>query len=220
MAEARLTGSEKRALALWIIFGIFGVIFAHRYFFQAFPEASIDFKVTQQEALKRATAFLNSIEENVDGYKSTVVFSQDDDAKTYLERELGLKLANQLMSGEVSTWYWNVRFFKPLQTEEYLVQISPAGQVVAYNHKIEEAKAGKSLRREEALDDAQQFLRSKLGANLENWNFLAEETSSKAWPNRLDWSFTWKRKISRRRMRRTAWKWGYRETRSGASRNS
>ena len=194
LAEARLTGSEKRALALWIIFGIFGVIFAHKYFFQAFPEASIDFKVTQQEALKRATAFLDGIGENVDGYKSTVVFSQDDDAKTYLERELGLKLANQLMSGEVSTWYWNVRFFKPLQTEEYLVQISPAGQVVAYNHKIEEAKAGKSLRREEALDDAQQFLRSKLAANLENWNFLPEETSSKARPNRLDWSFTWEKK--------------------------
>ena len=47
MAEARLTASDKRALVLWIIFGIFGVVFAHKYFFQAFPEASIDFKVTQ-----------------------------------------------------------------------------------------------------------------------------------------------------------------------------
>ena len=194
MAEARLTGGDKRALALWIIFGIFGAVFAHKYFFQAFPEASIDFKVTQQDALKRATAFLNSIGENAEGYKSTVVFSQDDDAKTYLERELGLKLANQLMSGEVSTWYWEVRFFKPLQTEEYLVQISPAGQVVAYNHKIEEATAGRSLTREEALNEAQQFAGSKIAANLDNWNFLPEETSSKARPNRMDWSFTWEKK--------------------------
>jgi membrane protease YdiL (CAAX protease family) len=193
-AESRLTGSDKRALVLWIIFGIFGVVFAHKYFFQAFPEASIDFRVTQQDALKRATAFVGSLGENVAGYKSTVVFAQDDDAKTYLERELGLQKANQLMSGEVSTWYWEVRFFKPLQTEEYLVQISPSGQVVAYNHKIEEAQGGKSLTREEALDTAQQFLRSKIGANLDNWNFLPEEASSTARPNRLDWSFTWEEK--------------------------
>lgn len=195
MAEARLTGSDKRALVLWIIFGIFGVIFAQRYFFQAFPEASIDFRVTQQDALKRATVFLSSIGENVDGYKSTVVFAQDDDAKTYLERELGLKQANQLMaSEEVSTWYWDVRFFKPLQTEEYLVQVSPSGRVVAYNHKIEEAKGAKSLSRDAALDAAQQFLRSKIGASLDTWNFLPEEANSTTRPNRIDWSFTWEKK--------------------------
>jgi membrane protease YdiL (CAAX protease family) len=193
-AESRLTVSDKRALLLWIIFGILGVVFAHKYFFLAFPEASIDFKVTQQEALKRATRFVGSLGESVAGYKSTVVFAQDDDAKTYLERELGLQQANQLMSGEVSTWYREVRFFKPLQTEEYLVEISPSGQVVAYNHKMEEAQAGKSLTRDQALDTAKQFLRSKIGTDLDNWNFLPEEASSTARPNRLDWSFTWEKK--------------------------
>jgi len=194
LAEARLTASDKRALTLWIVFGIFGVIFAHKYFFQAFPEASIDFRVTQQQALQKAKSFLSGLGETVDGYKSTVVFDQDDHAKTYLERELGLQVANQLMSGAVSTWYWEVRFFKPLQTEEYLVQISPTGQVVAYNHKIEEAKAGRSLQQAEALDAAQQFLRSKISTNLDNWNFLPEEASSKTRPNRVDWSFTWEKK--------------------------
>lgn len=193
-ALARLTGSDKRALVLWIFFGILGVIFAHQYFFQAFPEASIDFKVTQQDAAKRATAFVTSLGENVSDYKSTVVFTQDDDAKTYLERELGLQQANQLMSGELSTWYWEVRFFKPLQTEEFLVQISPSGQVVAYNRKVEEAQGAKSLSREEALAMAEQFLRTNIGTSLDNWTFLPEETSSTTRPNRLDWSFTWEKK--------------------------
>jgi len=195
LAEARLTGSDKRALVLWIIFGVFGVVFAHRYFFQAFPEASIDFKVTQQDALKRAAVFLNSIGENIEGYKATVVFAQDDDAKTYLERELGLKRANQLMADEeASTWYWNVRYFKPLQPEEYLVQISPSGRVVAYNHKIEEAKGAVSLSREQALDAAQLFLKNKIAINLDSWNFLSEEANSTIRPNRIDWSFTWEKK--------------------------
>ena len=194
MAETRLTASDKRALALWIILGIFGVVFAQKFFFQAFPEASIDFKVTQQDALKKAKEFLSSLGENVEGYKSTVVFDQDDNAKTYLERQLGLNLANQLMAGEVSTWYWDVRFFRPLQTEEYLVQISPSGRVVAYVHKVEEAKSGQSLTREQAQETAEQFLRSKLGVNLDGWTYLPEEASSTTRPNRVDWSFTWEKK--------------------------
>ena len=47
MAEDRLTGSDKRALVLWVLLGIVGAVFAHKYFFRAFPEASVDFKVSR-----------------------------------------------------------------------------------------------------------------------------------------------------------------------------
>ena len=101
MAEARLTRSEKRALALWVLFGALGLLFAQRYFFRAFPEASIDFKVSQKDAANRAKKFLGDLGENVSDYKSSVVFEVDDNAKTYLERELGLQQANRMMSSEV-----------------------------------------------------------------------------------------------------------------------
>jgi membrane protease YdiL (CAAX protease family) len=194
LADARLTGSEKRALILWIIFGALGLVFAQRYFFRAFPEASVDFKVSRTEAQQRAKNFVQGLGENLDGYQSTITFEVDDNAKTYLERELGLQEANRLMSSELNVWFWEVRFFKPQQEEEYRVRVSPAGKVVAYSHKIEEARAAKSLSREEALSAAQQFLQTKPGTNLDNWNFLPEEANSEARPNRLDWSFTWERK--------------------------
>jgi membrane protease YdiL (CAAX protease family) len=194
LADARLTGSEKRALILWVICGVLGLMFAQRYFFRAFPEASIDFKVSQQEAVTRAAKFLEGLGENVNDYKSSVVFEVDDDAKTYMERELGLQQANRLMSSEVDVWYWNVRFFRPQQIEEYAVRISPTGKVVAFQHKIEEARGAKSLSRAEALASAEQFLRSNQGLDLDQWNFLPEEASSEVKPNRLDWSFTWERK--------------------------
>ena len=194
MADARLTGSEKRALILWIICGALGLLFAQRYFFRAFPEASVDFKVSRTEAQQRAKNFVQGLGENVDGYQSTITFQVDDNAKTYLERELGLQEANRLMSSELNIWFWEVRFFKPQQEEEYEVRVSPAGKVVAYSHKIEEARGAKSLNREEALSAAQQFLQAKVGTNLDNWNFLAEEANSETRPNRLDWSFTWERK--------------------------
>jgi membrane protease YdiL (CAAX protease family) len=194
LPDARLTGSEKRALILWILFGALGLLFAQRYFFRAFPEASIDFKMSQKEAETRAKKFLGDLGENVNDYKSSVVFEVDDNAKTYLERELGLQQANRVMSSEVDVWYWEVRFFRPLQIEEFQVRISPAGKVVAFEHKIEEARGAKSLSRAEALASAEQFLRSNEGLDLDQWNFLPEEAGSEVKPNRLDWTFSWEKK--------------------------
>jgi len=194
VAEVRLTGSEKRALLLWIIFGALGLVFAQRYFFRAFPEASVDFKVSRNEALHRAQDFVQGLGANLDGYRSSITFQVDDNAKTYLEREVGLQEANKLMASQLNIWFWEVRFFKPQQEEEYQVRISPAGRVVAYSHKIEEARRAKSLTHEEALAAARQFLQEKLGTNLGNWNFLPDQDNSEVRPNRLDWSFTWERK--------------------------
>ena len=194
MAEDRLTGSDKRILALWVLCGIAGILFAHKYFFHAFPEASVDFKVSRAEAQARAKSFVENLGENLAGYQSTIVFEVDENAKTYLERELGLQQANHLMSSELNIWFWEVRFFRPQQEEEYKVSVNPAGKVVGYDHKIAEARPGKSLTREEALAAAKQYLPTELGTNLNTWNFLPEEANSQARPNRLDWSFTWERK--------------------------
>ncbi len=193
MAEDRLTKSDKRALVLWVLLGIVGAVFAHKYFFRAFPEASVDFKVSRSEALARARTFLGGLGENISSYQSAIVFDVDDNAKTYLEREVGLQQANHLMSSELNIWYWNVRFFQPGKEEEFRVRVSPAGEIVGYEHKIEEARAGASLDRATAETDAQNFLRTKMGVDLSKWDFLSEEANSSKKPNRLDWSFTWEK---------------------------
>lgn len=194
MADARLTGSDKRVLLLWIVCGFFGAFFAQRYYFRAFPEASVDFKISRSAAQQHAKQFVEGLGENILGYQSTIVFQVDEDAKTYLERELGLEQANRLMSSQLNIWYWEVRFFRPQQEEEFKVRVSPAGKVVGYEHSIEEARAAKSLEREPALAVAENFLQSKMGDDLSQWQFLPEEANSTVRSNRLDWSFTWERK--------------------------
>src|SRR5215469_6250655 len=194
VAEVRLTGSDKRALLLWIVCGALGLVFAQRYFFRAFPEASVDFKVSRSEALRRAHDFVQGMGENLDGYRSSITFEVDDNAKTYLEREVGLEQANRLMSSQLNIWFWEVRFFKPLEEEEYRVRVSPSGTVVAYSHKIQEARGARSLDRQAALAAAQDFAQAKLGINLDNWNFLPAQANSEVRPNRVDWSFTWERR--------------------------
>jgi MFS family permease len=189
----RLSSSEKRALLLWVAAGILGILFANRYFFQAFPEASVNLRVTREQALEHAQQFINSLGENVGGYRSSAIFDVDDDAKVYLERELGLKEANRLMASELNLWYWEVRFFKPQQEEEFRVRVTPSGQIAGYEHKVEEKRAGASLERAAAQSLAQNYLIAKLGMNLSGWDVLAEEANSNKRPNRTDWSFTWEK---------------------------
>ncbi|HYT21449.1 MAG TPA: CPBP family intramembrane glutamic endopeptidase [Candidatus Polarisedimenticolia bacterium] len=193
MTGDRLTGSDKRALLLWVVAGVAGALFASKYYFRAFPEASVNFQISREDALARAQKFVTGLGENVSGYQSTIVFDVDDNAKVYLERELGLQQANKLMSSELNIWFWEVRFFRPQQEEEFRVRVSPAGQIAGYDHKIEESRAGASLDRATAQSATQSYLGAKLGLHLGGWDFLPEEANSSKRPNRLDWAFTWEK---------------------------
>jgi membrane protease YdiL (CAAX protease family) len=194
VAGERLTSSDKRALALWVLAGVIGALCAYKFYFRAFPEASVNFQVSREAARKQAETFVTGMGSDVRGYQSAIVFSLDEDAKTYLEREVGLRQANQLMGSELNIWYWEVRFFKPQQEEEFRVRVSPAGQIVGYEHHVAENFPGASLGREEALAEATQFASTKLGVQFSDWDLLADEVSSVERPNRLDWSFTWEKR--------------------------
>src|SRR5262249_31180822 len=123
----------------------------------------------------------------------TIVFSVDDNQKTYLERELGLDQANHLMSSDVSVWYWDARFFKPLQKEEFRVGVDPGGRIAGYQHVLEEAAPGARLEKDVAFARAESFLRSTVQVPLGGYTFLPAEANSSVRPNRTDWGFTWER---------------------------
>ncbi len=65
MSTDRLTSANKLALLLWVIAGIAGALFAYKYYFRAFPEASVNFKVSRGESLTRAKQFLSDMGEDV-----------------------------------------------------------------------------------------------------------------------------------------------------------
>jgi membrane protease YdiL (CAAX protease family) len=189
-----LRGGDFRVLLIWILLGVAGAGVAYRYYFQAFPEASVNFQVSRSEALDRARSFISQQGVSLSGYESTIVFSVDDEAKTYLERTVGLEQANRLMSSSVSVWYWEVRFFRPQQKEEFQVRISPPGNVIQFTHVIEEARAAARLDRDAAEQLAETYLHALYGSSLDAYDFLPEEANSTERPNRRDWTFTWQRR--------------------------
>ena len=198
-SSRRLTAGDARVLLLWVLVAVVGASVAYRYFFRAFPEAAVDFKVTRGAALAQARDFARAQGATaqgatLEGYQSTIVFNVDDEEKTYLEREVGLEQANRLMSSsQVSVWYWDARFFKPLQKEEFHVRVDPGGRISGYGREIDEAAPGARLDRAAAQARAEDFLRTTLHAPLEEYSFLPEEANSVARPNRTDWGFTWER---------------------------
>ena len=194
MPLERLDGKDAKILLIWILAGVLGAGVAYTYFFRAFPEASVEFKVPRADALDIARQFAAAQGAQLSGYDSSIVFDVDDTAKTYLEREVGLQQANRVMAGEVHIWYWDTRFFRPLQKEEFKVRVSPAGDIVGYTHALEEAAPGARLERAAAQATAEAFLRYTLHADLSRYDFREEEANPTELPARRDWSFAWERR--------------------------
>jgi len=190
----RLDRNDAKVLLIWILAGILGAGVAYTYFFRAFPEASVEFKVPRADALSLAKQFAAAQGAQLGGYDSSIVFDVDDAAKTYLEREVGLKQANQIMANEVHIWYWQTRFFRPLQKEEFDVRVDPGGGIVGYNHELEEATPGARLERAAAQATAEAFLRDTLHMDLSLYDFREEEANFTERPARRDWSFSWERR--------------------------
>jgi membrane protease YdiL (CAAX protease family) len=194
LSPERLDRHDKTVLLTWILAGLLGAGVAHEYFFQAFPEASVEFKVPRAAALEQARRFASALGAQLDGYQSSIIFQVDDTAKTYLEREVGLHEANQMMTNDVRIWYWQTRFFRPLQKEEFDVRVDPAGAVAGYTHELEETVPGARLERAAAQTAAESFLSDTLHADLSRYDFREEEANSTERPNRRDWTFSWERR--------------------------
>jgi membrane protease YdiL (CAAX protease family) len=190
----RLDRNDAKVLLIWILAGILGACVAYTFFFRAFPEASVEFKVPRADALTAASQFAAAQGAQLNGYDSSIVFEVDDSAKTYLEREVGLQQANQIMQNQVHVWYWQTRFFRPLQKEEFDVRVDPAGGIVGYNHELEETSPGARLERAAAQTIAESFLRDTLHIDLSQHDFREQEANLTERPARRDWSFSWERR--------------------------
>jgi len=186
----RLRPADHRFLAVCALLLAVTVWFSARYFYRAFPEASIDFRVTRDQAGALAERFLSAQGKRVADYRRAARFSYDDTAKTFLERELGLQQANRLMGSHVRLWHWSWRWFRPLQKEEFRVDVTPAGETVGFEHQIPEAAARPSLPAAGARAMAERFLRDTMRRDPAGLDFV--EDSSSIRPARTDHTFTWK----------------------------
>lgn len=186
----RLRGSDYRFIAICGLLLAGATWFSVGNFYRAFPEASIDFKVSREDARTLAGKFLGEQGYRLEGYRQAAQFAFDDEAKTFLEREAGLERANQIMGARVRLWRWSYRWFRPLQKEEYNVEITPRGELAGFDHQLPEDAARPAATAEQARALAEDFLRTRMGRDPAALDFVEEGDVAR--PHRVDRTFTWK----------------------------
>jgi hypothetical protein len=184
--KERLGRSDYRFLAVCLVLFSATVWYSVRNFHRAFPEASIDFRVSRPDGEAIAANFLHA---DTAGYRRASSFTFDDEAKTFLEREAGLEAANRIMGSRIRLWRWSYRWFRPLQKEEYRVDVTPKGEVVGVQHVLPEDAPRPTPSAAEARAIAENFLRTRMQRDPASLEFLT--MSETAWPHRTDRAFTW-----------------------------
>lgn len=188
----KLTVRERNIILIAVLTAGVSLWIGMKYFARAFPEASLDLRITRAESRVVAQNFLGSRGFRVNGYRHVAVFHYDDQAKLYLERTQGLAKMNQLTKGPIHLWQWSNRWFRPQQKEEFRVDVSTTGKLVGFDHEIPEAARGASLTDDAALAIARNFLREVMHRDLSDLEFVDSESWKR--PARIDYAFTWKQK--------------------------
>ncbi|HEX3745302.1 MAG TPA: type II CAAX endopeptidase family protein [Bryobacteraceae bacterium] len=188
--KERLASADYRFIVICLALLGGCIWFTAGNFYRAFPEASIDFRVSRDDAEPIARQFLQSQGYHLAGYRDASSFTYDDDAKTFLEREAGLERANRLMGTRVHLWRWAFRWFRPQQKEEFRADVTPTGEVVGFDHEIAEDASSPDISTDEARTLAETYLRTRAHRDPASLEFV--ESSSVARPHRTDRTFTWK----------------------------
>ena len=158
-------------------------------FTRAFPEASIDFKVTRDEAVKRGADALKASGFSVEGMRALATFDVDDEAKVFLERTLGLRKANPLFATDVPVWRWAVRWVTPLEKLEYRSAVAPDGRVLSVRRLLPEKAAAPDPGDAAARALAEEALRKDRGLEPGSLRFIRAEVEKR--PARTDRIFEW-----------------------------
>ncbi len=185
---------EKFTRRDWILIAICIAVFAVSlavaltWFSRAFPEASIDFRYDRTASRALAERVLQGENIAVSSLRHSAVFDADDQAKTFLERTLGLAKASTIMRRQVHLWFWHHRWFRPLQEEEYSVDVAPTGEIVSFSHTIPEARAIATPSVAAARAIAESFL-ARNGVAPSALRAVAQ--SERNLPHRVQRIFTW-----------------------------
>jgi len=185
----------KISIRTWLIFVFLALFSLFIWYKFGYPQFTfVDLSIDKAEALTKAQSYLVSLGVNPQEYLKAIVFDSDDWADRYLQKTLGLKSEEEFIrQHNYELFSWQVRFFKQLQKEEYLVSVSSkSGDILLFRHFIEDIEPRQSFEKEAARARAEDFLKNNCGLNLKDYDF--HEEKAKRYEGRLDYSFSWEKK--------------------------
>lgn len=201
MPRQRLDRGDLRLVAVAVAIIALSAVYVRWNYTAAFPEASLNLKLSKAEITARAQEFLRAQSLRTDGFRNLTLFDPDDDVRLFLEREVGLDEANRLMAERIPVWRWRARWFRPPDKEEMRVWLRPDGRLIGFEHVVAETASGARLAGDAARALAEAFL-----ARQERAPQRLVEARLQERPNRHDHVFTWEQdgfRVKDGRIRRT-----------------
>ena len=185
----------KLPIKTWLLFILIAVLCFGLWYKFGYPHFTfVDLSIGKKEALTKAESYLKNIGVNPRDYLKAIVFETDDWSDRYLQKTLGLKLEEEFIrQHDYELFSWKVRFFRQFQKEEYVIEISPkSGNILNFQHLIEDIEPRENLDKEVARQKAEEFLKHNCGLNLKEYDFHEEKV--KRYEHRIDYSFSWEKK--------------------------
>jgi membrane protease YdiL (CAAX protease family) len=146
------------AAAVIAVFIAFSFLKVHRL------GEGIRIHTTPKQAIKAANDFLAGQHANLAGYHPVawIDVNADPAALKYLSQRLPVQKVDQILKQATDPLLWEVRFFRPLHQEEYLIFVNVAtGKVFDSRHLLNETAPGASL----PLQQAEALGRQAVTAN-------------------------------------------------------
>ena len=179
----------------WFLFILISALSLGIWYKYSYPQfKSINLSLDKKEALVRAQNYLVSRGVNPKEYLRSIVFYSDDWTDIYLQKTVGVAAEEEFIKQHnYELFSWAARFFKEFQKEEYVLYLSPkTGDIIHFNHKIEDIEPRETLQKEIAKAKVGDFLKNTYGLNLAEYEFNEEKI--KSYDKRTDYSFSWKKK--------------------------
>ena len=154
----------------------------------------IEIHFSRTDVVRSASAYLRGRGLKPQEYRHVAWLDENVDplALRYFLERLSVKQSEQLYSRATRLELWQVRFFKPMQKEEYQVFVDPAdNQVFGYRHVLDEDAPGATLSAAAARSRAEDFLQQE-GYQLSNFELQNSEVRKRK--SREDYTLTWQAK--------------------------
>jgi membrane protease YdiL (CAAX protease family) len=187
MNREQLTRRDWLLIAACAAVAAVSIFIVVNWFGAAFPEASIEFRYDRGSSEKLADGVIAEQLIDTRGMKHSATFESDDESRIFLERSLRLKKTNEILKHDVRLWAWSHRWFRPLQEEEFRVDIAPTGEVIGFSDHIPEDRAIASPDVNAARNIAERFLGNVHA--FADLKLVAQ--SERRLPKRMQRIFTW-----------------------------
>lgn len=183
------TSHKFPTVALLVIAGIIGFLIFVTQHRTAFPAASIDLKLGKPELLKIAHTWAEQVGYKKEKLIESIDFDLDDEAKVFLEYNLGGAAANELMRTRIPVWYWECRFCREYEEEQVSTWIEPNGKLAGVRYHVPNDKALPSINHDEARKLALAFVHDQAHESSDRWHSVEDTVVEQV--HRKDHHFVW-----------------------------